>query len=178
MKYIPNILTAIRILLIPVFISLYFYNPTYAAVIFITACVTDIADGYIARKYNAISKFGTLFDPLADKLLQISAAVCLYLTAKLPFLVVCLVIIKESIMIFGAIYLLFKETVVPSNIAGKISTIFVSAGILFSVAFGHVFPSSMLLVSYILTIAAIVSLSVYLSVFIKIVSEYNKREVL
>ena len=76
-KYIPNILTCSRILLTPV--SLYFlfsdfsHSKLIALIIFVVASITDAFDGFYARKHNLITKFGTFFDPLADKVLVLSA---------------------------------------------------------------------------------------------------------
>jgi CDP-diacylglycerol--glycerol-3-phosphate 3-phosphatidyltransferase len=76
-KYIPNILTSSRILLTPVFLYFLFsdfsHSKLIALVVFLVASITDAFDGFYARKYNLISKFGIFFDPLADKLLVLSA---------------------------------------------------------------------------------------------------------
>ena len=76
-KYIPNILTSSRILLTPVFLYFLFsdfsHSKSMALVVFMVASITDAFDGFYARKYNLISKFGIFFDPLADKLLVLSA---------------------------------------------------------------------------------------------------------
>ena len=76
-KYIPNILTSSRILLTPVFLYFLFSDFTHskliALVIFMVASITDAFDGFYARKHNLVSKFGTFFDPLADKFLVLSA---------------------------------------------------------------------------------------------------------
>ena len=76
-KYIPNILTSSRILLTPVFLYFLFSDfsrsKLIALVVFMVASITDAFDGFYARKYNLITKFGTFFDPLADKLLVLSA---------------------------------------------------------------------------------------------------------
>ena len=76
-KYIPNILTSSRILLTPVFLYFLFsdfsHSKLIALVVFVVASITDAFDGFYARKYNLISKFGIFFDPLADKLLVLSA---------------------------------------------------------------------------------------------------------
>ena len=73
-KYIPNTLTFFRIISVPFFLySLFTGYELYALFIFIFASITDWLDGYIARKYNVITKFGIYFDPLADKIL-VSAA--------------------------------------------------------------------------------------------------------
>ena len=68
LKYLPNTLTIIRFLLIPVIIFYIFTGNYILAFTFFTiSAVTDIADGFIARKYNFVSNFGKLMDPLADK---------------------------------------------------------------------------------------------------------------
>ena len=76
-KHIPNILTSSRILLTPVFLYFLFsdfsHSKLIALVIFVMASITDAFDGFYARKHNLITKFGIFFDPLADKLLVLSA---------------------------------------------------------------------------------------------------------
>lgn len=90
---LPNKLTILRILLIPVFLFFFFatslpHNFLVAFVVFTFASLTDMLDGQIARKNNQITNFGKLMDPLADKLLVTSAMVCLLSTGYkvlLPF---------------------------------------------------------------------------------------------
>ncbi|HIM53825.1 MAG TPA: CDP-alcohol phosphatidyltransferase family protein, partial [Candidatus Marinimicrobia bacterium] len=76
-KWIPNFLTSTRILLVPVFLYFLFsdfsHGKLLALIVFIAASITDAYDGIIARKYNIESQFGVYFDPLADKLLVLSA---------------------------------------------------------------------------------------------------------
>ena len=76
-KWIPNFLTSTRILLVPVFLYCLFsefsHGKLIALIVFITASITDAYDGKIARKHNAVTKFGIFFDPLADKFLVLSA---------------------------------------------------------------------------------------------------------
>ena len=78
---IPNKLTILRIILVPVFVAC-FYLPVegamyIAAAVFVVAYFTDMLDGYIARKYNLITDFGKLMDPMADKLLTAAAMIML-----------------------------------------------------------------------------------------------------
>ena len=79
MLNLPNVLTLIRLVLIPVFIIL-FYWPTdlsnlYAAIVFIIAALTDLLDGYLARKLKLTTKFGAFLDPVADKIIVCTALV-------------------------------------------------------------------------------------------------------
>lgn len=78
---LPNLLTSIRILLIPVFILLFLtpgpWRSIWAAVVFTTASLTDLLDGYLARRWKQITRLGKLLDPIADKLLILSALILL-----------------------------------------------------------------------------------------------------
>lgn len=75
---LPNILTLVRLLLVPVFMLLLLFGHNLLAfIVFLIASLTDYLDGVIARKYNAISNFGKLADPLADKILVMTALVLL-----------------------------------------------------------------------------------------------------
>ncbi len=84
-RNLPNQLTIARILAIPVFIAVLLLGYRVAAcIIFITAALTDYLDGSIARKYNLVTNFGKLMDPLADKLLTMSAFICLVELGDIP----------------------------------------------------------------------------------------------
>tara|TARA_B100002051_G_scaffold245592_1_gene253092 strand:- start:374 stop:1021 length:648 start_codon:yes stop_codon:yes gene_type:complete len=83
-RNIPNILTVARMVLAPIFFILFIKNYTYLALLcFFIASITDALDGFIARKYNLVSKFGELYDPLADKILVFLGWVCIFI--KPPF---------------------------------------------------------------------------------------------
>src|SRR5699024_638407 len=85
--------------------------------------ITDILDGTIARKYNFITDFGKLIDPLADKATQVATLVVLVLKNIIPFWILAIVIIKEFVMVAGASFLYGKELVVYSRWYGKLSTV-------------------------------------------------------
>ena len=122
---LPNALTIFRLILVPVFNVVYLNGHTYAAlVIFCTASITDLFDGYLARRNNQITSFGKLMDPLADKLLVVSSLICHAVRGVFPWLAVLLVIIKESSLIVGGLILLKKNVVVHSNFLGKVGTCF------------------------------------------------------
>ena len=131
---LPNLLTIIRFLLVPV--MSYFLvsrNFTLAIIIYILASVTDVLDGFIARKYNMITKLGKFLDPMADKLLQFSALLGLWVVGIIPFWITLIFFLKEIFMGLGAIKLLKnRDVVVPSKWFGKMSTVFFFVAIIFS----------------------------------------------
>ena len=117
---IPNVLTIIRMLLIPVFVVLFFKGYKIAALcVFCAASLTDMLDGYLARKLNQITDFGKLFDPLADKLMVLTAMVCQTFWGPLPLVTVIIVALKELVMVLGGVFMLSKDVVVYSNYFGK-----------------------------------------------------------
>ena len=105
---IPNVLTMLRIILIPVFVAVVFSTPhdrdkIAALVIFAAASITDMFDGMLARKLNQITDFGKLFDPLADKVMVVTAMVCQALIGVFPWIAIIIVGVKELIMMLGGI---------------------------------------------------------------------------
>ena len=123
---IPNILTILRFLLIPVFA--YFLssrNYLVAVLLFLAGGLTDVLDGYVARKYNLITSWGKIADPLADKLMQITAVVILSLVLKIiPIGLVLVILAKEALMGLGALVLYRqKKYVVSANWYGKMTTV-------------------------------------------------------
>lgn len=123
-KHIPNALTIVRFILIP-FIIVYIAQDKYIeAFIFLTISgLTDVLDGIIARKFNFITNFGKLIDPLADKTTQVSILVTLALKDIIPMWILVIVFIKEFVMVAGASFLYGKELVVSSKWYGKLSTV-------------------------------------------------------
>jgi cardiolipin synthase len=132
LAYIPNLLTIFRMLLVPTFAYIYFsdfVNAQYLALaIFLIASITDILDGYLARKYDLITKIGTVLDPLADKLMLLTVLTCLWLSSRVHVLVIIILLAKELFLIISGILLYFKreKTVIPSNILGKLATVLFS----------------------------------------------------
>lgn len=123
-KHVPNILTIIRFLLIPLLIICAIYNNYIAVVIVLTISgITDILDGYIARRFHFISDFGKLMDPLADKATQVALLATLTIKNIIPLWILIIVLLKEFLMIAGASFLYGKELVVFSKWYGKLSTV-------------------------------------------------------
>lgn len=130
---IPNILTVIRFIMIPVFAYfLYSGSLVKAAVVFVLAGLTDILDGIIARKFNMITDWGKLADPLADKLLQITALILLTFQKRVPSVILIIVLAKEIFMIAGSYFLYKKKKVVSANWYGKLATVILFISIVFT----------------------------------------------
>lgn len=131
-KTIPNLISFIRILLVPVFVVLYFKGHTITALsVLAVSGLTDCVDGKIARKFNQISALGKILDPVADKLTQISIAVVLLIkfhscdsvAMKYFSWVFTLFLAKEFIMLaVGFIMILKGIKPEPAEIYGKIAT--------------------------------------------------------
>ena len=127
-KHIPNILTIIRFIFIPsIVLALVYDNYLLALILFTLSSLTDILDGKIARKYNAISDFGKLMDPLADKLTQLSVLLTLAIKNVIPWWIVLVLVLKETVMIAGASFLYGKSLVVSSKWYGKLTDIYLYA---------------------------------------------------
>ena len=122
---VPNVLTMIRMLLIPVYWVLFMQGHRFIALaVFIVASLTDLADGYIARKYNLITDFGKLMDPLADKLMVITLMICQGIAGIIPWAAIIIVMVKELLMVLGGYFMLKHDVVVYSNMAGKVAQCF------------------------------------------------------
>lgn len=97
---LPNVLTTFRFLVIPIVVVLMRSNDVVlnlvAAVLFLIASLTDIVDGYIARKYNIVTNMGKILDPLADKLMVLIVLIMLIPMARVPAWVVALIVLRET----------------------------------------------------------------------------------
>ena len=134
-KHVPNILTIARFILIPFIITALVHDDYLATFILLTVSgLTDVLDGTIARKFNFITNFGKLVDPLADKLTQISILTTLALKNIIPIWMIIVLFVKEFIMIAGASFLYGKELVVSSKWYGKLATVLFYIAIVCSLA--------------------------------------------
>lgn len=123
-KNIPNALTIVRFILIP-FIVYFILTGQYISgfIILTISGLTDVLDGFIARKFNFITNFGKLIDPLADKTTQIAVLASLTFKGIIPLWILLIVFLKEFIMISGASFLYGKKLVVSSRWYGKLATV-------------------------------------------------------
>ena len=132
LKYIPNLLTASRIAAAPVFVALYLLDmPVAALAVFIAGSVTDVLDGFIARRCNCVSSVGKALDPLADKITLISILACLFIAQRIPVWMLLALTARELLMIFGGVILWQNRIPFSADRFGKITTVlFFSAAVL------------------------------------------------
>ena len=135
---VPNVLSLIRLLLVPVYLILFVRGQkTAALIVFVAACFTDLLDGRIARKYNLITDLGKLLDPVADKVMILTAMFSMTIGndaihAVIPWAAVLVVLAKELMMIAGGALLLKHGIVVYSSMVGKVAHCLFIAGLLLS----------------------------------------------
>jgi CDP-diacylglycerol---glycerol-3-phosphate 3-phosphatidyltransferase len=123
---IPNVLTVLRIMLVPVLIVALLGNTpagdVLAAIVFALASLTDFVDGYIARARGHITTFGKLMDPLADKLLVVAALVSLVSLHRLAAWVAMIIIAREFAVTVLRMFASQAGVIVPASMFGKVKT--------------------------------------------------------
>jgi len=123
---LPNYITLVRVILIPFFINLMIYGYYRAAlVVFVVACVTDALDGMIARLTKTQTELGAFLDPMADKLLILSAFVTLVLLGRLPVWLVIIVVSRDAILTMGGLIIYFttRNLKIQPSFIGKATTV-------------------------------------------------------
>lgn len=126
---LPNKLTVLRVLMIPVFLIFMLtplhdgYGKYIALAIFCIASLTDMLDGKIARKYNLVTNFGKFMDPLADKLLVCSALICLIEQGKIASWIVIVIIAREFIISGFRLVASDSGIVIAASYWGKFKTV-------------------------------------------------------
>lgn len=127
---LPNKLTILRVIMIPVFVVFMLVPVTgtadkwIALALFIIASLTDLLDGHIARKYDLVTNFGKFMDPLADKLLVCSAMICLVELCRIPSWVVIIIIAREFIISGFRLIASDNGVVIAASYWGKFKTTF------------------------------------------------------
>ena len=136
---LPNVLTLLRILLVPVLVVALLDGTSngdlLAAIVFALASVTDAMDGYLARRSNSITTFGKLMDPIADKLLIIAALVALVSQGRIPGWVAMVIIARELTVTITRMQATQHGVVIAANWWGKAKTIVQVAAIFCVIAF-------------------------------------------
>ena len=160
---IPNLLSAFRLLLIPLFVWLYLQEKYfYTGLVLLISGITDISDGFIARRFHMVSNVGKVLDPVADKLTQISMLICLVTRYPLMLILVVIMIFKELFMSISGLLVIHKtKTVFSADWHGKAATF-----LLYITMCAHVFWVQIpMIVSDILIVACAVMLAISLLLY-------------
>ncbi len=141
---LPNKLTMMRIVLVPIFMIALLLEFYYAAlVIFCVAAITDFFDGYLARKYNLVSSFGKIMDPLADKLLVFSALICFIQLDVVSVWAPIIIIAREFFVTSMRVVAVSKGKVIAASWWGKVKTnvqLFAVIGTMLILGLGRIIP--------------------------------------
>lgn len=169
-KHVPNILTVVRFILIPaIIISILNEQYITAFIILTISGLTDVLDGYIARKYNFITNFGKLIDPLADKATQVAILTTLAFKEIIPMWLIIIIFVKELVLIAGASFLYGKELVVSSKWFGKLATVLFYIAIVSSlfIRYFNITIAFDMILYYLALLMTIFSLIMYIITFFK-----------
>lgn len=156
MNTTANKITIFRILLIPIFLVLAYMGQQYwALAVYIIACLSDMADGYIARHYNQISNFGKFMDPLADKVLVL-AAMCFFIeNGQMPGWAVVIVLFREFAVSGLRLIAVEQQRVIAAAWSGKIKTACTMVGLCVMLFTSH--PLVNLIVTWVIVITTLYS---------------------
>ena len=178
---VPNILSFIRILvLVPFVVCVHSDNYLWAGIILILSGLTDLLDGYFARKFNQITKLGKMLDPIADKLTLITVMICSSIKFPRIFPFMMILILKEILMLMASVVLLkLKKKPPASKWYGKLSTVVFYFSITTIICIKAVFNLDIenlnVFLMSITSICMLYSLGRYFSIFILILREKKTK---
>ncbi len=170
---VANVLTVLRLFMIPL-VAWMFYLGDFgaAAMVFFAACLTDVLDGFIARRFHMITDVGKLLDPLADKGMQLTVLISLALLRRMPTGAVAVILAKELLMFFGGLFLYRRKIVVSASWYGKAATVVITGCVLaVLLLYEKMTPGWLFAVQWLPALAASSAFVLYLLAFIKKVRE-------
>ncbi len=173
---IPNILSIFRLLLVPIFALVFFDGQSdsylFAAFVYAMACLTDVLDGMIARRFNQITKLGRVLDPLADKLMAFTVLICITIDGIIPLWAVVIFFIKECLMGIGALVMYKKlDDVISSDKFGKTATASFFAVCVLLMVFNQIPHSVATVMILIPTVISVVALFHYLKISLPMIKK-------
>ena len=170
---IPNLLSFFRILLIPIYITIYVNasQPEHyylAATILTASCLTDLIDGKIARRFNMISTVGKVLDPLADKATQFALILCLAARFRVLWIIVGLFIVKESFQLVAGILTLRKGKMLDGALfSGKLCTVILFLSLILLVLIPDLHSGTVLAVAAVDSLFMIISFGDYIRTYFR-----------
>ena len=134
---VPNVLTILRVILVPVFFFCFFVNEYVALTVFITASLTDFLDGHLARKNGQVTNFGKFMDPLADKLLVTTALICFVQVGQIPAWAAIIVVGRDLAVDGLRMVAASRNIVMAAGWSGKIKTGVTMIAVCVMIVFGE-----------------------------------------
>ncbi len=177
---IPNLLSIFRIFLIPIFVPVFIITEGegfswWPVIILAVSGLTDLLDGFIARRYNQISDLGIILDPVADKLTQIAVCACLTVRYNQLLILLIIYVVKELVMLTGgAIQLKFGGPIPSAKWYGKLSTfqLYVAMGLFLIIPdMNPILINIIIVITIILVLFALV---MYMSIFFNLLNIKGK----
>ncbi len=177
---IPNILSIIRILMIPLLVWAYLVKQDYvlAFSLFAVSALTDVVDGFIARRFNMITDIGKILDPIADKLTQAAVIFCLCITIKSVemWILLGVLVVKEiSMFVMGLVSLKAVDEINGAKWFGKLSTVVIFLVVGVNSLFGELNPVIHGITILVAIGFMVLSLVKYAFFYKKIISDYKKK---
>lgn len=181
---LPNKLTIARMILTPIFLFVFMadfipYHLIIGLAVYVIGCITDFLDGKIARKYNLITVFGQLADPVADKMLTTAALLVLMKAGYCSIYVVFIILTREFAVTSVRLAAAAQGVVIPANIWGKLKTvsqmvftIFIMTCLAFNLSFMTTLFADILM--WITAVLAVISGVVYLKKGVRMI-DFNKK---
>lgn len=179
---IPNILTYVRILLVPVFVVVYLNAHTLAGhvwsiVIVAVSALTDIADGIIARKCNMITDLGKIIDPIADKAMQFAMLFCVVFKYHWILVLIVIYAVKELVSFAFSSFLFSKgKHIAGAMWCGKICTVILYGVMLALIAFPKIDPHVVTILIGFSAAFMLLAFFVYMTAYLQLYKEYRKEK--
>ena len=175
---IPNLLSLARLLLIPLIVMLYLEGKNYGAFgVIVLSGITDLVDGFVARRFNMMSDFGKILDPAADKLTQAALFICLASNYSLLWMLFGIFALKEiGMMIMGAIDIKKTDSVTGAKWHGKLNTALVYATLMLLMLLPDISPTVANAILIFDAAVMVVSFSMYGHFYWKHIKENKKQK--
>ncbi|MDN4592756.1 CDP-diacylglycerol--glycerol-3-phosphate 3-phosphatidyltransferase [Polycladomyces subterraneus] len=157
---VPNLLTLFRFVLIPLYLFFFFSdlpNRMYWAFgVILLAGLTDVVDGYLARKHRQVTQLGIMLDPLADKLMMLSVFLSLLISERISIWAGVAIVLRDVGMIVGSAFFHFRgKRTVPANALGKLTTFLFYVALfllMFELPFAQTFLWGVIAISFVTTL--------------------------
>jgi len=150
---VPNLLSLIRLLLVPVFFVLFVFNHNdlLAFIVFVVAAATDWIDGQVARATNSVSRLGQMIDPLIDRVLIFVGVISVYLVGRVPLWILLLLVARDGVMLLLTIYMHRRfNRDFKVIFLGKVTTAVLMTGFCSLVLYWPVIPGAQIIESVLL----------------------------